>query len=63
MGQELVAVVVQVRRPLTLQSPSDGGWRCEGSNEDVVVTGQSLMVSKGRFVDLVGNEGDAQVGV
>jgi len=27
------------------------------------VTGQSLMVSKGRFVDLVGNEGDAQVGV
>jgi len=28
-----------------------------------VVTGESLMVSKGRFVDLVGNEGDAQVGV
>ena len=61
---ELVAVLgVQVRRPLTLQSLSDGGGRGQGSNEDVVVTGQPLMVANGRFAYLVGNEGDAQVGV
>jgi hypothetical protein len=27
------------------------------------VTGQPLMVANGKFADLVGNEGDAQVGV
>ena len=62
--QELVAVLgLQVRRPLTLQSPSDGRGRGQGSNEDVVVTGQPLMVANGRFADLVDKEGDAQVGV
>ena len=38
--QELDAVLgLQIRWPLTLQSPSDGGGRGQGSNEDVVVTG------------------------
>ena len=38
--QELDAVLgLQIKWPLTLQSPSDGGGRGQGSNEDVVVTG------------------------
>ena len=38
--QELDAVLgLQIRWPLTFQSPSDGGGRGQGSNEDVVVTG------------------------
>ena len=39
-GRGLDAVLrLQIRWPLTLQSPSDGGGRGQGNNEDVVVTG------------------------
>jgi len=39
-GQELDAVLgFQIRWPLTLQSPGDGGGRGQGNNEDVVMTG------------------------